>query len=157
MDTQAIVEVLEGNPFFSGLNRDIQQFLAANATERKFETGDVAFAFGQSADTFYLVLDGKIAVQVAALEGPPLELQKLGQGEVLGWSWLIKPYRWNFQARAQQPSRVLEFDGLAIRSQCDKDPAFGYAVLSRFSALMSERLDSARRRMMEAWRPAGFA
>jgi CRP/FNR family cyclic AMP-dependent transcriptional regulator len=30
-------------------------------------------------------------------------------------------------------------------------------VLKRFAALMSERLSFARRKMMEAWNPPGFA
>jgi hypothetical protein len=34
---------------------------------------------------------------------------------------------------------------------------FGYELLKRFAALMSERLHFARQKMMQEWKPAGFA
>jgi CRP-like cAMP-binding protein len=76
---------------------------------------------------------------------------------VLGWSWVIAPHRWAFQARARTAVEAIEFDGEALLAHCEADPKFGYAVLKRFSALMSERLQHARQRMIEEWRPEGFA
>jgi hypothetical protein len=52
---------------------------------------------------------------------------------------------------------VIEFDGSAILERCEKDPAFGYELFKRFAALMSERLDAARQKMMDQWDPPGFA
>jgi CRP/FNR family transcriptional regulator, cyclic AMP receptor protein len=100
---------------------------------------------------------GHISVQVPALIGPVLEIQSLGEDQILGWSWLIPPYRWHFMARADEDSEVLEFDGSAILAHCEEDPNFGYQLLKRFAALMSERLDAARQKMMDQWNPPGFA
>lgn len=115
------------------------------------------FHYGARADRFYLVLDGHVTVEVPALEGPALELQDLAPGAVVGWSWLIAPNTWTFQARAATAVTVIAFDGAAVLARCEQDPRFGYDLLKRFSALMSERLNAARRRMMEAWQPAGYA
>ena len=98
-----------------------------------------------------------MTVEVPAIEGPSLEIQSLGPDEVLGWSWLIPPYSWSFQARACETTDILEFDGKAVRDRCEQDPGFGYAVLKRFSSLMSDRLEAARRKMMDEWNPPGFA
>ncbi len=98
-----------------------------------------------------------MSIEIAAIEGPPLELQRLEPGAVLGWSWLIPPYRWSFQARAEEPGKALEFDGEAVLERCESNPAFGYQVLKRFSSLMSQRLEYARRKMMDEWDPPGFA
>jgi CRP/FNR family cyclic AMP-dependent transcriptional regulator len=117
----------------------------------------VLFQQGKVADKFYLVLKGQVSVQVPALVGPPLELQVLGDNQILGWSWLIPPYRWNFMARAVEDTELLEFDGHAILARCEKDPKFGYELLKRFTALMSERLNAARQKMMDQWNPPGFA
>jgi CRP/FNR family cyclic AMP-dependent transcriptional regulator len=94
---------------------------------------------------------------VPALVGPLLELQVLGDNQMLGWSWLIPPYRWNFSARAVEDTELLEFDGQAILARCEKDPKFGYELLKRFTTLMSERLNAARLKMMDQWNPPGFA
>ena len=78
-------------------------------------------------------------------------------GDLLGWSWLIAPYRWHFQAIAEEDSKLLEFNGEVILAHCEEDPRFGYELLKRFAALMSERLEAARLKMMDQWFSAGFA
>ncbi len=115
------------------------------------------FQHGNRADKFYLLRNGKISIQVPALMGPTLEIQTLSEDQILGWSWLIPPYRWSFQARALEDSDLLEFDGSAILARCEEDPNFGYELFKRFAALMSERLDAARQKMMDEWNPPGFA
>ena len=150
-------EAIAGQELLRGLDPEIVDVLAQYASEREFEVDGSVFRYGEPAETFYQVLDGEIAVEVAAIEGPPLELQRLGPGALLGWSWLIPPYRWNFQARARTRARVIEFDGKAIRERCEQDPRLGYEILKRFTRLMSERLEEARARMMEEWSPPGFA
>ena len=80
-----------------------------------------------------------------------------GAGEVLGWSWLIDPYKWDFQARVEEDADLLEFDGAAVLENCEKNHNFGYAILKQFTELMSERLTGARRRMMDTFSPTGFA
>ena len=148
---------VSANPFFAGLPSELIDILAANAVKRHFDRDRTLFHHGETADHFYVVLRGRILIEVAALEGPPLQLQSLDAGAVLGWSWLIPPYKWTFQARADEDADVLEFDGNAIRARCEAKPAFGYELLKRFSGLMSERLHFARQKMMDEWRPAGFA
>lgn len=157
MTDRRIFDVIAANPFFAGLSREDVEFLAGKAELRHSSRDSVLFRYGDRADRFYVVVSGKVSVEVAALEGPPLELQALDAGAVLGWSWLIPPYTWSFQARADEDTEVLEFDGRAIRARCEADPRFGYELIKRFSGLMSERLHFAREKMMEAWRPSGFA
>ena len=140
-----------------GWRRTFLGFLAAHARVRRLEENEVLFHYGEIAERFYLVAKGHVSVEVAAIEGPSLQLQDLGPGTVLGWSWLIPPRRWSFQARAKMPAEIIEFDGDAVLAECESNPKFGYALLKRFSALMSERLQYARQRMIEEWRPEGFA
>ena len=150
-------EFLSGHEFFKGLNEDFIQLLSDFATERHAKKGEVLFQAGKPADKFYLLRSGQVSVQVPALVGPVLELQVLGDNQLLGWSWLIPPYRWNFMARALEDTDLLEFDGSAILERCEKDPKFGYELFKRFTALMSARLEAARQKMMDQWNPPGFA
>jgi CRP-like cAMP-binding protein len=92
-----------------------------------------------------------------AIMGPSLEIQALGKDQVLGWSWLISPYKWNFQAMIEEDSELLMFDGNVILARCEQEPKFGYELLKKFAELMSVRLDAARKKMMDEWNPAGFA
>lgn len=153
----SIEDYLADHDFFKGLDESFIHFLAGSVTESHVEEGDVLFSQGKAADKFYLLREGSISIEIPALVGPPLEVQALGTGKILGWSWLIPPYKWNFLARAKEDSTVLEFDGKAILQHCEEDPRFGYELIQRFAALMSERLDAARQKMMDQWNPPGFA
>ncbi len=157
MSNQSIEDYLSTHAFFSGLDDNFMKFLSDSATELKIKKGNVLFQQGERADKFYLLRNGQMSVQVPALMGPTLDIQILGEDQILGWSWLISPYRWNFQARALDDSDLLEFDGSAILARCEEDPKFGYELLKRFATLMSERLDAARQKMMDEWNPPGFA
>lgn len=157
MTRQSIDDYLNNHPFFSGLDKQSKRFLSEAAAAVQIQQGEVLFQQGGSADKFYLLRSGEISVQVPALIGPALEIQKLKADQILGWSWLIPPYRWNFQALALEDSELIEFDGSIILAHCEEDPAFGYALIKIFAALMSERLDKARQKMMDQWDPPGFA
>ncbi len=157
MSNQSIENYLSTHAFFSELDDNFMKFLSDSATELKIKKGNVLFQQGERADKFYLLRNGQMSVQVPALMGPTLEIQILGKDQILGWSWLISPYRWNFQARALEDSDLLEFDGSGILARCEENPKFGYELLKRFAALMSERLDAARQKMMDEWNPPGFA
>lgn len=150
-------ELIANNEFLSGLRGDYLEFLLENSKEQRFERGEVIFRQGDHADRFFLLLRGEVTIEIPAIYGPPMQLQSLGRGRMLGWSWLISPYRWDFQARAVQDSDVIRFDGEAVLGKCEADPEFGYEILKRFTLLMSERLTAARKSMIDQWRPAGFA
>lgn len=157
MTRQAIENYLSTHAFFEGMDTNYIKVLASLAVERQMSKGDVLFHQGEHADKFYLLRSGKVSVQVPAVMGPVLEIQAVGKDQLLGWSWLIPPYRWNFMARIVKDSNFLEFDGEAILVKCEEDPKFGYELLKRFATLMSERLNAARQKMMDQWDPPGFA
>lgn len=157
MTKMSIDDYLSSHEFFSELDKKNKDFLANSANVLQIREGDVLFQSGGASDKFYLLLNGEISVRVPALMGPALEIHVLKPDQVLGWSWLIPPYRWNFQALALEDSELLEFDGKKILAHCEEDSLFGYKLLKIFAALMSERLDIARQKMMDQWDPPGFA
>ena len=71
--------------------------------------------------------------------------------DVVGWSWLVPPYRWLFDARATEETSAIAFDGACLRGKCEADPAIGYALLQRVVRVMSDRLQSARVRLLDLY------
>ena len=157
MSNQSTAEYLSAHEFFSGFSDDILKFLNECSITREIKKGQILFQQGENADKFYIVLSGRIVIQMPAILGPTLEIQTLGKDQVLGWSWLVSPYKWNFQTKAEEDSKLLQFDGTPILARCEQEPKFGYELLKKFAGLMSVRLDAARQKMMDAWNPAGFA
>ncbi len=148
---------LRSHTVLRALDDDQLRRLLAHASELKLATGTTLFHQGERADRFYVLRDGTVQVGVPAINGPELEVQSLSPGDVIGWSWLIEPYSWTFEARTTSDARLLSFDGKAIIAECNEDPAFGFALFKVFAGLMSTRLQSARTRMMQSWAPPGWA
>lgn len=155
MDQRKITELLTSHAFFKGLPGNVIDALARRATEQKVDAQHLIFGQDDPANHFYLILEGEAAIEIPALAGAPLEIQRLGANAVLGWSWAIPPYRWSFNARALTPARLLSFDGQALLAECEQDPRLGYELVKRFASLMSERLDAARIRIIEEYAPVG--
>ena len=157
MSKQSTTEYLSAHEFFSEFSDDILKFLCECSSTREIKKGQILFLQGEHADRFYVIRKGRISLQMPAIMGPTLEIQSVDEGQILGWSWLISPYQWNFQTKAEEDSELLQFDGTAILARCEQEPKFGYELLKKFAALMSVGLNAARQKMMEEWNPAGFA
>lgn len=157
MSKDELVNYLRSHTIFSDLEPAHIEILANHAEEKVFAADDLLFRQGDAAENFYILVDGSIRIYVPSISGPALVVQVLGKDEVLGWSWLIPPYKWTFEARADRDSKVIAFDGKTLMQLCDKDTGFGYALMKRFTGLMSQRLHAARRKMMDSWAPAGWA
>ena len=157
MDQEKILNYLVSHSIFKELTTEHLKILTQYAEEKVFAEGESLFKQDDKAEHFFVVREGSITVEVPSIYGPPLEVQTIGPDEVLGWSWLIAPYTWAFEATASNESQVLVFDGKQILSHGEKQPEFGYALMKQFAGLMSQRLAQARIKMMESWAPAGWA
>ena len=156
MSIQSTTEYLSAHEFFSEFSDDVLKFLCECSSTSEIKKGEILFRQGENADKFYVIRNGRISIEMPAIMGPTLQIQVLDKDQVLGWSWLISPYKWNFQTRAEENSELLQFDG-ALMARCEQDPKFGYELLKKFAGLMSVRLNAARQKMMDEWNPAGFA
>lgn len=137
------------HPFLAGLEEGHRQAFLQGAREQTYEPGEVIFREGDPASTLYLIESGRVALESGATACPTL-IQTLGDGDVLGWSWLFPPFAWHFQARATEPTRVICCDGGHLLVQAEENPAFGYAVMRRFSQLVIQRLQATRRKLAQA-------
>ena len=135
---------LAGHAMFQGLTPDQVALVASLASSAQYGSQERVFRYGTLADKFYIVREGRVGIEIPAIEGEPLTIQTVGNGSVLGWSWLMPPYRWLFDARALVPSSIIVLDGERVRAHCEEDPKLGYELMKRFAMLMAERLNSAR-------------
>ena len=136
--------ILSRHPFFDGLDPRYIELAVGCAANVRFNAGEVIFREGEEANNFYLIREGKIALEVFSPGHGSLTVQTLDDGEILGWSWLIPPYHWRFDARAAEVTRAIAFDGKCLRDKCEQDHDMGYELLKRIASILGERLDSTR-------------
>ena len=141
--------LLEGQGFFARVPELVADAISTLATERKMRIGELLFRQGEPADRFYLVRSGRVAVELYAPGRDPIVVEHVYDGDVVGWSWLVPPFRWSFDARAVEPSSLIDVDAAALREQFSTDPILGYEVIRRFVPVIARRLSSARERLDE--------
>jgi CRP/FNR family transcriptional regulator, cyclic AMP receptor protein len=150
---ETIDDLLSRHPFFMGLKPEYLALIAGCGQNVHFDAGAYLLREGEAADRFFAIRGGTVAVETYVPSRGPVTLQTLGEGEILGWSWLFPPYVWQFDARARDSVRVTAFDGACLRGKCDADPALGYELMKRLTRLVSSRLEAARRQLLDVYGP----
>ena len=144
---QTIDQYLPEHPFFQGLDADTTDLLSGCAVNVHARPGEFLFREGAPADHFYVIRRGRVAIEVHT-PARGVELDELADGDVVGWSWMVPPYEWTFDARAITDTSALAFDAACLRAKCEADPVVGYELTKRFVTVMNHRLQSARVRML---------
>lgn len=148
---RTIEELLNDSPFFHDLPPAVLAHVAGCAQTARFEGGETLFRAGQQADTFYLVRHGRVAVELHNPSRGTITLDTVHDGEIVGWSWLVPPYLWTFDARAAESTSAVAFDGACLRGKCDADPALGYVLMQRVAQVMYERMQAARVQLLDMY------
>jgi CRP/FNR family transcriptional regulator, cyclic AMP receptor protein len=143
--------ILVDHPFFQGMPKEHLDLIVGCASNVRIEAGQFVLREGEEANHFYLIRHGKVSLEVYAPGRKPLTILTLGEGEVLGWSWLVPPYRWRFDARALEMTRAIALDGKCLREKCDKDHDLGYELIKRFSVIMVEHLQATRFQLLNVY------
>jgi CRP/FNR family cyclic AMP-dependent transcriptional regulator len=143
--------ILGDVPFLAGLGPEELALLAGCARNVHFGAGDVLFREGEPADTFYVVRQGSVSLEIHAPARGGMAIETIDAGEVIGWSWLFPPYRWHFDARALTSVRATAFDGECLRGKCEADSALGYELMKRFAQVLMQRLQWTRLRLLDVY------
>lgn len=144
--------LLREHPFFAGLDAPHTKLIAGCARNCHFDAGQYLFHEGDPANEFFLIRAGRVALDVVAPGQAPIVFSTLDEGEVVGASWLVPPYRWMFDARAATPTRALGINAACLRRKCDEDHDFGYAMMNRFLPVFVKRLHATRLQMFDVYR-----
>jgi len=143
--------LLSASPVFAGLDTDQLDFIAGCGWNVHFNAGDTIFKFGEPADRFFVLRGGDVSIEIRLAGGPARRIETLGEGEVLGWSWLFPPYTWQFDARAMSGVRATAFDGSCLRDKCENDPGLGYELMKRFAGIVATRLQATRLQLLDLY------
>lgn len=155
---EGLDRILAEHPFFHDMSERARGLIAGCAANRVFHNGDYLLREGDPANVFFLVRHGAVAMEVNAPGRSALVLETLGDGDVIGWSWLVPPYRIQFDSRAIGLVRALSIDAKCLRGKCEDDPGLGYEFLSHFVRVMAERLTATRLQLLDVYgHPSDYA
>jgi CRP/FNR family transcriptional regulator, cyclic AMP receptor protein len=143
--------MLGRHPFFADVDpADLDQVVGC-AMNVRFAAGQYLSREGEAADRFYIVRDGRVALEVYAPGRGPVVVDTAESGEIVGLSWLFPPHTWQLDARAVVPVRAVAIDGACLRAKCDQNTRLGYLLMQRLSSVAHRRMQSARMRLIDLY------
>jgi CRP-like cAMP-binding protein len=147
---EGLERIVREHPFFAGLKEEYTNLVAGCAKNVRFEAGQHLFREGDTADQFYLLRSGRVALQLAAPE-KALTIMTVGESEIVGASWLVPPYRWGMDAKALELTRAISMDAACLRGKCEEDHALGYELMKRFLPIIIQRLHATRLQILDVY------
>ncbi|MDR3695939.1 cyclic nucleotide-binding domain-containing protein [Mucilaginibacter sp.] len=139
------------HPFFHDLPAEDISIIAGLANVVNFKEGDVLFKEGADADKFYLVIQGKVALEAYNPGRGIITIQTVEDGEMLGWSWLVPPYKYRFGAKVITKTEMIVINGKQLRVKCDQYPVLGYEMMKRMVRAIAFRLEQTRLMFMDVY------
>lgn len=148
---ETLERIIAEHPFFAGLDNGFTRLMVSCASNVRFKAGEYILREGDPANTFYLIREGRVAVELFPAQNKPIIVSTLEVGEILGWSWLLPPFQWKFHARAVEDTRAIALDGKCLRTKCEENHDLGYEVLKRFAQIMERRLEATRFQLLDLY------
>jgi len=151
METQTLEGIIAQHPFFAGLGHEYTSLLVGCASNVRFEPNHYILREGAEANEFYLIRQGRVAIEILPPQRRAVVVDTLGEGDILGWSWLLPPYTWKFHARAVEVTRAISLDGRCLRTKCEENHELGFQLLRRFAHIMDRRVEAARLQLLDMY------
>jgi CRP-like cAMP-binding protein len=148
---ETLEPILAQHPFLQGLDPAMVSLLVGCASNVRYDADEALFEEGDEATQFFIIRSGKVAIEMNVPGRGAVTIQTIGEGEILGSSWLLPPYLCRFTARATELSRAIALDGTCLRTKCESDANLGYQLMKRFAHILEDRLESMRLQLLDIY------
>ncbi len=137
--------------FLKELSREDLEKVANLAAVEQRDRGVVLFREGAESDTLYLVVEGRVALDMHVPRRGQVRILTIGPGEILAWSALLTDQRMTAMATIVEAATLVAFPAGELQSLCDADRDVGYAVMRRMAVAVARRLLATRLQLLDLY------
>jgi CRP/FNR family transcriptional regulator, cyclic AMP receptor protein len=135
------IQELQKIPWFQELKPEHVKRLASITEIRTVKAGEILFREGDVEDFVYVVLDGRIALDMRVPHRGRVRFYTADRWDIFGWSGATPEVRQRTAgASAVTESRVARLNATEMRRLCDEDHDLGYQVMKRLVKVVAGRL-----------------
>jgi CRP-like cAMP-binding protein len=113
------------------------------------KVGEYLWRQGEEGNEFYLIGSGEVAIGISIPHQGLLQIDTVGAGEVVGWSWFVAPYRSHFDARAMTWVEAVALHTSRLRQSCERDRELRCELLIRVAPIIVRRLEASQKKLIE--------
>jgi CRP-like cAMP-binding protein len=161
MESQSLERVLREHPFMRELSEEHVRLLTGCAKSVRFSPGELLLREGDEEPTFFLLRQGTVALEAYRPGKPPLCVETLGPGDVLGVSWMFRTGEGasistasaaaGLDARARDTVLAFSLDGACLRGKMAVDDNLGHALARRLLERVYLRLARLRLQSLDVY------
>jgi CRP/FNR family cyclic AMP-dependent transcriptional regulator len=136
-----VILELQKIPWFQELKSEHVKRLASITEIRTVQAGEVLFREGDIEDFVYIVLTGRVALDLRVPHRGRIRFYTVEPWDIFGWSGATPEVRQRTAgASAVMDSRVARLGATEMRRMCDEDHHLGYQVMKRLVKVIAGRL-----------------
>jgi CRP-like cAMP-binding protein len=145
-----IVERLGQIPWFQEASPEHTRKIAEISCLRPVKAGEVLFREGDQADCVFIVLEGRIGLDIFVPHRGKIRFYTAERWEVFGWS-SVSPtvHQRTAGATAVTDGLVTCINAEKLRNACDEDHELGYLVMRRLANVVAGRLLVTRLQLLD--------
>jgi CRP-like cAMP-binding protein len=144
-------EELARFPVFAQLTAAQLASVAAVARPCPLADGELLFRQGDPATGCWVVRGGAVALGTTVPGRGQVVVQTLHERDVVGWSWLVPPYRWTLAATAAGTADTIRLDAHRLRALTREDPTLCCGLLLGLFAGVLDQLQSTSARLLDVY------
>jgi CRP-like cAMP-binding protein len=150
IEKKDLIDALQAIPWFEQLSTSHFERLVGIAKLVTVGRGEDLFKEGDREDYLYIVLEGRVAIDIFAPSKGRIPIYTAEPLDVLGWSSVTPVVRQRTaSARAVFDSRLVAFDAQGLRQACDEDHDLGYIIMRRLANVVAGRLLVTRLQLLD--------
>ncbi len=141
-----VKQALKECQVFAGLTNAELEKIAGLAVETEYEAGAIIFREEDSAEEFFVLQEGKVALQVTLPAASPqvskrVTVYYVTKDEVLDWSAIVEPHIHTLAAMCLQKTKLLAISGSRLRVLLRDNHHLDYEMLKGLIKVVASRLN----------------
>lgn len=151
MDNGAeVIQELRKIQWFQELKPGHLQKLADIAHLQRMKNGEILFREGDKEDYLYIVLEGRVALDIFVPHRGKMRIYTAEPMDVFGWSSVTPSiHQRTASAVCVMDGLVVGIDAEKLRQTCEEDHDLGYVVMRRLANIVASRVLVTRLQLLD--------
>jgi CRP/FNR family cyclic AMP-dependent transcriptional regulator len=151
-----LISTLQTIPWFQEISQEHFDNLARISDVIEVEAGKDLFHQGDKQDYLYVIIKGRVAIEIAVPGKGRTRILTAEPMEMLGWSSVTPVVRQRTaSAVTVLPSVLVRLNATELQKLCDQDHSFGYVVMHRIANVAASRLLVTRLQLLDMFSHPG--
>jgi CRP/FNR family cyclic AMP-dependent transcriptional regulator len=147
---ESTAEALKKIPWFLELNDKHLKKIVSITHLRQVKAGEVLFREGDKEDNLYVVIEGRIALEIFVPHRGKMRIYTAEPHDLFGWSSVTPVvHQRTAGATAVMEGLVASIDSEKLRQACEEDHDLGYLVMRRLANIVASRLLVTRLQLLD--------